>query len=117
MTNELIGRGLPLKHFNPVNMKEGTYITAGNGALVTMKNPPHPNALKVYLDYLLSAEGQLQWSKGSGFASRRQGVPHAHVLEQLVPKEGMTYPQLSTEKYVTRRNEVVGFLRSVMRRR
>ncbi len=117
LTNELIGRGLPLKHFNPKDMKEGTYITAGNGALVTMKNPPHPNALMVYLDYLLSPEGQIRWSKGSGFASLRRGVPHDHVLEQLVPTEGMTYPQLSTEKYVMRRNEVVGFLRSVMRRR
>ena len=117
LTNELIGRGLPLKHFNPEAMKEGTYITAGNGAVVTMKNPPHPNALKVYLDYLLSAEGQQQWSKGSGFASLRKGVPHGHVLQQLVPKEGMTYPFFSKEQYVTKRDEVVGFLRSVMRRR
>ncbi len=117
LTNELIGRGLPLKHFNPEAMKEGTYITAGNGAIVTMKNPPHPNALKVYLDYLLSAEGQQQWSKGSGFASLRKGVPHDHVLPQLVPKEGMTYPLFSKEQYVTKRDEIVGFLRSVMRRR
>lgn len=117
LTNELIGRGLPLKHFPPSQMKEGTYITAGNGAWVVMKNPPHPNAAKVYLDFLLSAEGQLEWSKGAGFASLRRDVPHDHVLDILVPKEGMTYPQLSEEKYVTTRDEVVGFLRTLTRRK
>jgi len=117
LTNELIGRGLPLKHFDPVRIKEGTYITAGNGAVVVLRNPPHPNALKVYLDYLFSAEGQLEWSKGAGFASMRRDVPHDHVLDLLVPKEGMTHPQLSEEKYVTLRDEVVGFLRTLMRRR
>ena len=117
LTNELIGRGLPLKHFNPKAIKEGTYITAGNGALVAMRNPPHPNAAKVYLDYLLSAEGQHQWSKGAGFASMRTDVPNDHVLAQLVPKEGMTYPQLSNEEFVTKRDEVVKILRPLMRRR
>ena len=117
LTNELIGRGLPLKHFNPADMKEGTYITAGNGALVAMKNPPHPNAVKVYLDFLLSAEGQYEWSKGAGFASMRTDVPHDHVLDILVPKEGMTYPQLSDEEFVSKRDEVVKILRPLMRRR
>lgn len=114
LTNELIGRGLPLRHFDPAKMKEGTYITAGNGAIVVMKNPPHPNALMVYLDYLFSAEGQLEWSKGAGFASLRSDVPHGHVLGQLVPKEGMPYVQLSLERYVGMRDEVVGYLRSLM---
>ncbi|NIO06687.1 MAG: extracellular solute-binding protein [Deltaproteobacteria bacterium] len=117
LTNELIGKGLPLKHFEPTKIKEGTYITAGNGAVVAMKNAPHPNAARVYLDYLFSEEGQAAWSKGAGFASLRSGVPHDHVLPQLVPDASMPYPQFSDEKYVTKRNEIVSFLRSVMGRR
>jgi iron(III) transport system substrate-binding protein len=116
LTNEFIARGLPLKHLDPAALKEGSYITAGNGTLVVMQNAPHPNALRVYLDYLLSPEGQLAWSKASGFASLRKDVPHDHVLDILVPKEGMPYPEISMERYVRLRNDVVGFIKTAMKR-
>src|SRR5918993_319182 len=64
---------------NPEALQEGALTTAGNGALSIPKNPPHLNALKVYLDYLLSKEGQTEWSKAIGFASLRQDVPRDHV--------------------------------------
>jgi iron(III) transport system substrate-binding protein len=116
LTNEFIGRGLPLKHLHPETLKEGTYITAGNGTLVIVRNAPHPNALRVYVDYLLSPEGQLEWSKAAGFASLRRDVPKDHVQDILVPKEDMSYPLISTEKYVRLRDEVVDFIKTVVSR-
>jgi iron(III) transport system substrate-binding protein len=116
LTNEFIARGLPLKHLHPETLKEGTYITAGNGTLVIARNAPHPNALRVYLDYLLSPEGQLEWSKAAGFASLRRDVPKDHVLDILVPKEGMSYPDISQERYVHLREEVMQFIKTVMPR-
>ena len=115
LTNEFIARGLPLKHLHPETLKEGTYITAGNGTLVVLRNAPHPNALRVYVDYLLSPEGQLEWSKAARFASLRRDVPKDHVQEILVPKEGMPYPDISTEKYVRLREEIVEFIKTIMR--
>ena len=116
LTNEFIARGLPLKHLLPETLKEGTYITSGNGTLVVIRNAPHANALRVYVDYLLSAEGQLEWSKAAGFASLRRDVPKDHVPDNLVAKEGMTYPDISTEKYVDLREEIVAFIKSVLGR-
>jgi iron(III) transport system substrate-binding protein len=116
LTNEFIARGLPLKHLHPETLKEGTYITAGNGTVVIPRNAPHPNALRVYLDYLLSPEGQLEWSKATRFASLRRDVPKDHVLDILVPKEGMPYPDISQERYVHLREEVVQFIKTVMPR-
>jgi iron(III) transport system substrate-binding protein len=113
LTNEFIGRGLPLKHLHPETLKEGTYITAGNGSLVIVRNAPHANALRVYVDYLLSPEGQLEWSKAAGFASLRRDVPSDHVQDILVPKEGMPYPDISTEKYVRLREEIVEFIKTI----
>lgn len=115
LTNELIGRGLPLKHLDSAALQEGTYMTAGNGSIVAVRNAPHPNTLKVYIDYLLSREGQLEWSKAAGFASLRRGVPHDHVLELLVPKEGADYPDMSSEQYVKLRMELVGFIKPLLR--
>ena len=113
LTNEFIARGLPLKHLHPETLKEGTYITAGNGSLVIVRNAPHPNALRVYLDYLLSPEGQLQWSQAARFASLRRDVPKDHVQDILVSKEGMPYPHISMERYVNLREEVVQFIKTI----
>lgn len=116
LTNEFIARGLPLKHLNPETLKEGTYITAGNGSLAIPRSAPHPNALRVYVDFLLSPEGQLEWSKAARFASLRRDVPKDHVQDILVPKEGMPYPDISTEKYVRLRVEIVEFIKTIMPR-
>jgi iron(III) transport system substrate-binding protein len=116
LTNEFIARGLPLKHLAPETLKEGTYITSGNGTLVVIRSAPHPNALRVYVDYLLSPEGQLEWSKAAGFASLRRDVAKDHVQDFLVPKEGMTYPDISREKYVNMRDDIVAFIKSVLGR-
>src|SRR5215471_11478379 len=116
LANEFIARGLPLKHLHPETLKEGTYITAGNGSLVIVRNAPHPNALRVYVDYLLSPAGQLEWSKSAGFASLRRDVPKDHVQDILVPKENVTYRDISMRRYVDLREEIVQFIKSVLSR-
>jgi ABC-type Fe3+ transport system substrate-binding protein len=116
LTNEFIARGLPLKHLNPETLKEGTYITAGNGSLAIPRSAPHPNALRVYVDFFLSPEGQLEWSKAARFASLRRDVSKEHVQDILVPKDGMPYPDISTEKYVRLREEIVEFIKTIMPR-
>jgi iron(III) transport system substrate-binding protein len=113
LTNEFIARGLPLKHLDPGTLKEGTYITAGNGSLAIARSAPHPNALRVYVDFLLSPEGQLEWSKAARFASLRRDVPNDHVQDILVPKESMPYPDISMERYVNLRQEIVRFIKSL----
>ena len=64
--------GLPIKAL-PV-LKEGTYGTGGSGNLAILKNPAHPNATKVFVNWLLSREGQEVTSKALGQATRRLDV-------------------------------------------
>jgi ABC-type Fe3+ transport system substrate-binding protein len=116
LAKEFIGKGLPVRQFNPEALEEGALTTAGNGAISVPRNPPHPNALKVYIDYLLSKEGQTEWSKAIGFASLRRDVPRDHVVKYLIPKEGVQYLDSHLERYVNLRNEVVAFLNTVLPR-
>jgi iron(III) transport system substrate-binding protein len=116
LAKEFIAKGLPVRQFNPEAMQEGALTTAGNGAISVPRNPPHPNALKVYIDYLLSKQGQTEWSKAIGFATLRQDVPRDHVAEHLIPKEGVQYLDSHLERYVNLRNEVVAFLNTVLPR-
>jgi len=115
LAKEWMGKGLPVRQMNPEALQEGALTTAGNGALSIAKNPPHPNALKVYLDYLLSKEGQTEWSKAIGFASLRQDVPRDHVAKYLIPKEGVQYLESHLERYVNLRTEVAAFVSTIAR--
>jgi len=108
-------QGLAGAAMNPEALQEGALTTAGNGALSIPKNPPHPNALKVYLDYLLSKEGQTEWSKAIGFASLRQDVPRDHLAKFLIPKEGVQYLESHLERYVNLRTEVSTFVSTIVR--
>jgi ABC-type glycerol-3-phosphate transport system substrate-binding protein len=95
-------------------MREGGFVTSGNAVVSVVRNAPHPNAVAAYVDYLLSRDGQLAWSKAAGYASQRRDVPTDHVTELMVPKEGVTYLESHAERYVRMKDEIVEFLRTVM---
>jgi iron(III) transport system substrate-binding protein len=113
LTTEFMKRGLPLKYVPSSQLAEGAYTTAGNGTLVVFKEPPHPNATKLYLDYFLSKEGQTAWTNASGIASYRRDVPHDKVVDFLVPKEGITYQDNSSEDIVRLQPQVAPYLDEV----
>ncbi len=64
--------GLSVKPFP--TLKEGTYVSTGNGGSVVIKDPPHPNATKVFINWLLSQNGQKTYIKAFGQATRRLDV-------------------------------------------
>jgi iron(III) transport system substrate-binding protein len=57
------GQGLPVNWFDPDHLKEGAYITAGSGGVGLINRPPHPNAAKVAINWLLSREGQIAYQR------------------------------------------------------
>jgi ABC-type Fe3+ transport system substrate-binding protein len=63
---------LPIKPLPP--LKEGTYGTTGSGNLAIIKEPAHPNSTKLFVNWLLSREGQDIVSRALGQATRRLDV-------------------------------------------
>jgi iron(III) transport system substrate-binding protein len=116
LTFQLISRGLPLALFGSGAMQSDGFVTASNGTITVVRNAPHQNAVKVYIDYLLSRDGQISWSKASGLSSLRTDVPKDHIPEVLVPDGGIKYQETHLEKYVMMRKEIVDFLNTVIRR-
>ena len=66
----LVGSGAPLK---ALAMKEGTVGTAT--AISVLKNAPHPNAARVFVNWWLSPEGQTAVNKAVGSPNIRKDVP------------------------------------------
>jgi iron(III) transport system substrate-binding protein len=67
-----IKAGLPIRALPA--MKEGTYGTGGSGNLAIIKSPAHPNATRVFVNWILSRDGQEIVSRALGQATRRLDV-------------------------------------------
>ena len=67
-----IKAGLPVMPL-PVP-KEGLYVSGGYGHLTILKNAPPPNATKVFVNWLLSRDGQEVFSRGMGVGTRRLDI-------------------------------------------
>lgn len=105
---ELIKGGLPIKLHGA--LKEGTTITAAYGNVIYMDKAPHPNAAKIYLNWLLTKEAQTLYSQATGGPSRRLDVPTSHITPELVPKPGIVYSPDYTEEAIMRRPAMVKFV-------
>lgn len=53
---------------------EGSYTSSGSGALSVVRNSTRPNAAKLFVNWLLSKEGQEVYGKAMGQATRRLDV-------------------------------------------
>jgi iron(III) transport system substrate-binding protein len=61
--------------------KEGSYTSSGSGALSVIKNSAHPNATRVFVNWLLGKEGQEVYGKAMGQATRRLDVDTKWLVE------------------------------------
>jgi ABC-type Fe3+ transport system substrate-binding protein len=63
---------LPVKEMP--RLKEGAPSSNGSGVIGIVKNPPHPHAAKVFVNWLLSKEGQELYAKVMHQSTRRLDV-------------------------------------------
>ena len=75
--------------------QEGLYATGGYGHLTILKNPPHPNATKVFVNWLLSRDGQEIFSRAMGVGTRRLDVDTRWLKDfgVIAAKDGLTLEQ------------------------
>jgi len=120
--SDALRRGLPIKIVKPNEIKEGSDISPGAGALALFNRAPHPNAARVYINWLLTKEGQYGLGKAIGYVSRRLDVPNDYYESWRVPQPGAikTYDQTAmNDKPKLRKllNEAFGGTRSRKRKK
>lgn len=91
-------QGLPVDEFGM--MKEGAALSVQNGSLVLMNRAPHANAAKVFINWLLSREGQITvqraMAKAGTFPADSRRID---ILKDAIPPdkrrvEGVEYLEL-----------------------
>jgi ABC-type Fe3+ transport system substrate-binding protein len=92
--------GLPVEPL-PVP-KEGLYVAGGSGHLVVLKNAPHPNATKLFVNWFLSREGQEVYTRAMHQPTRRLDVDSKWLREfGVIPAKD----SLTVEQYYKRENQ------------
>lgn len=84
----MMKQGLPIAIVDPRSIREGSDVSPAAGATALFNRAPHPSAAKVYLNWLLSREGQTFYAKASGTVSSRLDVPADHTFPWRVPVPG-----------------------------
>lgn len=94
----------------------GTYITASFGSASLINKAPHPDAAQVFMNWILTRDGQTAWGKAMDHASRRVDVSTAHLPPYVIPKAGAKYWVSHHEKEVTRSPEEEKILKELFGR-
>lgn len=89
--------GTPIAQKTP---KEGSYLTGGAGGLALFNRAPHPNAAKVFINWLLTKEGQTVFSQASGSPSSRLDVTTEFINPWSLREPGIQYLDVRSEEVV-----------------
>lgn len=81
-------QGLPVDEFATARWKENPAVSAGSaGSVVLPSQPPHPGAAKVFLNWLLSREGQAMYQKASNTAINTEESMRTDIPKDIIPAE------------------------------
>ncbi len=113
--SEFVAAGAPIFVTTP---KEGTYATISGFGLSVLKNAPHPAATRVFINWILSKEGQTVLSQAAMVPSLRLDVSKDHLAPdaRINPEEKFYWPDLDPniaekrEQYRKIAMEIWGYL-------
>lgn len=88
---DFISAGAPIAF---IRLRKDHYVASSGGVISVFKNAPHPNATRLFLNYLLSKEGQTLWSRAEGDQSSRMDVPTEGLDPERLVTPGVVYPAL-----------------------
>lgn len=86
--------GAPLDWVSPV---EGEFISP-SGSVAYFDKAPHPNAAKVFVNWLLSREGLTAWSRATLWMTARKDVPTDFLPPKSIRDPNLQYTNLCNEE-------------------
>jgi ABC-type Fe3+ transport system substrate-binding protein len=106
--NEFVRDGLA-NHIKPLYFPGGG--TSGGEILVIFNKAPHPNAGKLFANWLLTKEGQTVWSKSLNINSARLDVP---VIDPGVAPGKVDWADATQEEGIPKITETQEFLKTLV---
>ena len=99
-------QGVPVDEFDSAQWKEVRAISTGNqGSVVLLTQQPHPNAARLFVNWLLSREGQIAFQRTANTPtnseeSMRSDIPKDVVRKELRRVDGVKYLLADNPQYM-----------------
>ncbi len=94
--------GSPLLFKSPI---EGVAVTGGSGTIAVLNKTPHPNAAKLFVNWLLTEEGQTIFCRAGYYQSSRLNVNSDYLDPGKTRQPGEKYFYQYTEDFLSGQNE------------
>lgn len=102
LVNDYLRAGAPL---SLITLKEGEWLVGSGGVLGVINKAAHPYATKVFVNWLLSREGQLIYSSITDQQSAREDLPTDFLAPAGVRKPSVQYLHMEDEEFLLRESE------------
>lgn len=94
--------------------REGDYGTASFGGVAISTRLPHPNAAMIFVNWLLTKEGQSLFARGAGAPSRRLDASTEGIDPVFIPAPGELVRWETPEAYLAR-PKIMEAVKDIMR--
>ncbi len=91
-------------------------VSASFGQVAIVDKAPHPNAAKVFVNWIASKEGNELWNRTMGTVPTRNDIKEDFVPPEIIPKEGKEYfDTFDWEFTVTKKEQVRALMKDLLR--
>jgi iron(III) transport system substrate-binding protein len=66
-------------------------VSAGFGQVAVLDKPPHPNATKVFVNWIASKEGSEIYARAMDVVPTRNDIDESFLPPEIIPREGVKY--------------------------
>jgi iron(III) transport system substrate-binding protein len=103
--DEMRSEGMPALPIYSLPDLPGT-VAVGNGLVALFKNAPHPNAAKLFINWLASREGLEVYARAVKWSPTRNDIDEQNfVPAESIPQRGVEYFDLSDWEFTTTTKE------------
>ncbi len=112
---KLAKEGFPVGTYLPQVLKEGEILSASAANIYALKNPPNPNAQKLFVNWALSKEGQSLFIKiGQTSDSLRNDVDSTLVADQYrIKRDRKYFVAFSDKNYINNQRKHLKKLKKI----
>jgi iron(III) transport system substrate-binding protein len=93
-------------------------VSASFGQVGLLDNAPHPNAAKVFVNWIASKEGSEVFNRAMGTAPTRNDIDESFLPPQIIPREGVPYfDTYDWEFTVSKKEKVRQYMKELLQAR
>jgi ABC-type Fe3+ transport system substrate-binding protein len=105
-----ISRGFTFSDMTPT-------LGASPWLLAALSNPPHPNAARVFVNWIASKEILEIYSRAVGYATTRSDVDESFLLSEVSPQPGVKYMDNGDWKWSLEKDKIDDKVRALLRKK